>query len=239
MKSNQGLVEYVKNKLGCYYWYGTFGQIASKALYQAKKNQYPAYYTANNYQKQIGDPKQVFDCVGLVKGYLWCENINSKPVYKASQDIGANAMFNRSKNKGDISSMPDIPGILVYKGTKSKKSHVGVYIGSGKVVEAKGHAYGVITSNISDGWLFWGECPFITYDIDGVISDLPSINLYKVKTNTGVILRLRSEPNTNSKVIAKMPQGSIITVLDTVNDWARVKYNGIEGWAYTKYMVKC
>ena len=55
--------------------------------------------------------------------------------------------------------MPKVAGVLVFK-----SGHVGVYIGNGKVIEAKGHAYGVIQSNLSGGgWTKWGYCPWITY----------------------------------------------------------------------------
>ena len=55
--------------------------------------------------------------------------------------------------------MPKIPGVLVFK-----EHHVGVYIGGGVVVEAKGHKYGVIKSNLAGGgWTKWGFCPWIDY----------------------------------------------------------------------------
>ena len=43
-KTNYGLVEYAKAQLGKPYWYGTFGQIGTEALYTAKKKQWPVYY---------------------------------------------------------------------------------------------------------------------------------------------------------------------------------------------------
>ena len=43
-KTALGLVEYAKAQLGKPYWYGTFGQSASKSLYDQKKSQYPQRY---------------------------------------------------------------------------------------------------------------------------------------------------------------------------------------------------
>ena len=68
MKTNYGLVEYCKRQLGLPYWWGTFGQIATKMLYEQKKVQYPNQYLANDFKNQFG--KRVHDCVGLIKGYL-------------------------------------------------------------------------------------------------------------------------------------------------------------------------
>ena len=39
MKASE-FVQWARDQVGCYYWYGTFGQKASKQLYNEKKNQY-------------------------------------------------------------------------------------------------------------------------------------------------------------------------------------------------------
>ena len=44
--------------------------------------------------------------------------------------------------------------------------HVGVYIGDGKVVEARGHSYGVVKTDLkSRNWTKWCKCPYIEYDV--------------------------------------------------------------------------
>lgn len=162
MKSASWLVSYVRSQLGRPYWYGTFGQTASAALYRSKKSQYPSQYTASDFPSQYG--KKVHDCAGLVKGALWCSSVDGAPNYNASEDYNANRFYLNSVSKGPISSLPDVPGMLVFKGTDKNKNHIGVYIGSGKVIEAKGHKYGVVESSISSGWKYWGKCNLISYD---------------------------------------------------------------------------
>lgn len=156
-KTAKGLVEYAIAQLGRPYWYGTFGQAASKALYEQKKNQYPNYYTT----PYNGTTAKVHDCVGLVKGYLWCDGPeDTTPVYDPAQDKSANSMYTACKTKGEMSTMPDIPGLLVFY-----DGHVGVYIGSGEVIEARGRKYGVIKTKLTDRpWKSWGHCPYITYE---------------------------------------------------------------------------
>ena len=68
MKTGHGLTEYAIAQLGRPYWWGCFGQRADGALYAQKKKQYPAYYTAADFQSQYG--QKVHDCVGLIKGYV-------------------------------------------------------------------------------------------------------------------------------------------------------------------------
>lgn len=156
-KTNMGLVEYAKAQLGLPYWYGTFGNIGTVSLYQYKKKQYPSYYTSNDYVSQYG--KRVHDCVGLIKGYLWSDTPTSEPKYNATQDVSANGMLSKCKENGPISTMPEVPGVLVFM-----NKHVGIYIGNGDVIEARGHAYGVVKTKLSGRpWTKWGKCPWIEY----------------------------------------------------------------------------
>ena len=53
-------------------------------------------------------------------------------------DVGANEMYYSATRKGEIATMPDTPGLAVWK-----PGHIGVYIGNGEVVEAMGTKYGV------------------------------------------------------------------------------------------------
>lgn len=162
-KTNTGLLDYAKAQIGLPYWMGTFGQIATDALYRQKKKQLPAYYTASDFKSQYG--KRVHDCVGLIKGYLWSDTPTSTPKYNASQDVSAAGMYSVSEDRGNIASIPNIPGILVYKGsTPSKIYHIGVYGADGYVYEAKGHAYGVVKTKFKSGeWQYWSKCKFIKY----------------------------------------------------------------------------
>ena len=157
-KTNIGLVEYAKAQVGKPYFYGTYGTGASESLYKSKKKQYPKYYTWKWEDKWEGI--KTHDCVGLIKGYLWSNSPeDKKPKYNKEQDTSANGMLKRCVKKGNISTMPDVPGTLVFY-----EGHVGVYEGNGYVIEARGHAYGVVRTKLSSRpWKNWGYCPYITY----------------------------------------------------------------------------
>lgn len=166
-KTAKGLVEYAKAQLGKPYWYGTFGQAASKSLHNQKKKQYPSQYD----WYYAGETAKVHDCVGLIKGYLWCDNpTDNTPTYNASQDISANQMRKACTISGNISTIPEVPGVLVFK-----DGHVGVYIGNGEVIEARGHAYGVVNTKLTARkWTTWGHCPYISYEADPVPTPTPA-----------------------------------------------------------------
>ena len=123
-KTGQGLVEYAKAQLGRPYWWGTFGQTANAGLLAAKRQQYPGYYTAGDFPAQFG--QKVHDCVGLIKGYLWCDAPDGEPIYKAAQDVAVSGLFMACSESGSIDTMPDMPGVCVFM---RDMSHVGVYIG--------------------------------------------------------------------------------------------------------------
>ena len=161
-KTAAGLVAYAKAQIGRPYWYGTYGQIATSALLKAKRAQYPDYYDQKKYKikftSQYG--QRCHDCAGLIKGYLFSETPTSVPVFNAKYDWGANTMLkSHCTEKGKIDTIPELPGVLVFM-----DKHVGVYIGGGYVVEAKGHDSGVVKTALKGrGWTHWGKLAPIDY----------------------------------------------------------------------------
>lgn len=160
VKTGEGLAQYALAQLGRPYWWGTFGQTASAELLAQKRAQYPEYYTADDFESQFG--KRVHDCVGLIKGYLWSETPKSAPVYCAAQDVAVSGLYRSCVRRGDIAKMPQLTGACVFM---EGLGHVGVYVGDGYVVEASGHAKGVVRTRLKDrGWALWGLPGWISYE---------------------------------------------------------------------------
>lgn len=162
MKNNIGLVKYaemaLKEKWG-YVW-GTYGQVLTRALYDQKLKQYPS--GVGNYASFILSTwlnRKTADCVGLIKSYIWFDEDTNKLKYNGKYDVTADMMYDRAKVKGKISTIPEVPGICLWF-----KGHIGIYIGKGWVIEAKGTKYGVVKTKLADGrWTHWLECPYIDY----------------------------------------------------------------------------
>lgn len=158
--NNNDIVRIATSKLTAPYWFGTFGQIASAALLEAKSKQYPQHYTADRmpvYKQQFG--KQVFDCSGLLK-YILMTEAETKPLkYIASLDYSADSFYQKATVRGDIATLPEIPGVGLHS-----TGHVGLYIGNGKLIEARGFAYGTVQSKLQNrSFQHWFYLPNVDY----------------------------------------------------------------------------
>jgi len=162
MKTNWGLVNHVKMALeeSWGYVYGTFGQILTPPLLDYKLTQYSDQITKYiEYIRENYLGKRTVDCIGLIKSYLWWND--GRVLYDSETDTSANKTFlELAKEKGSIDTIPDLPGVCVWK-----NNHVGVYIGNGTVIEAKGTLYGVVQSDLKNGsWAHWFKYPYIDYE---------------------------------------------------------------------------
>ncbi len=163
VKTNLGLVKWALQWVGQRYWFGTCCYDCTTSLLARKTNQYPSHYTTARmaqYKADIAAKKKCTDCVGLIKGYYWAKDDGTQ-VYglDGRPDKGANGMFSAANVKGSISSLPEIPGLLLYS-----PGHVGVYIGGGYAVEARGFSYGVVKTKVAQrGWTHWYQCRYIDY----------------------------------------------------------------------------
>lgn len=167
--TNKGLVTYCQAMLDYKspYWYGTFGQIANEELYVEKKKAYPDQYnkwSKASFSEQYG--KKVHDCSGLIKGYFMTPGSSSYPTapakYDAKYDLSSSALEARATEKGPISTIPELPGLIVWK-----QGHVGVYVGNGYVIEERGHSYGTVKTKLTDRpWEKWLKHPYINYVSD-------------------------------------------------------------------------
>jgi hypothetical protein len=219
-KTNTGLVEYAKAQLGKPYWYGTFGQLATSALHSAKKAQYPKYYNQASYKvdftKQYG--QRVHDCIGLIKGYLWSDTPTSPPKYNAAQDVDANIALKKCIESGKINTLPEIPGLAVFM-----KNHVGVYIGGGYVIEARGHDYGVVKTKLAGrGWTHWGKLPWIKYGTP-TPTKTEGYEMKPFKNTSGKTLNIYADSTLKDKV-GTLFAGSSCTCIGEIANRAIIRY---------------
>ncbi len=162
-KNNLDLVFWAENayeqKWG--YVYGTWGSELTGSLLSEKAKQYPqAVGGSEKFIKENYIGRRVTDCIGLIKGYGWYNN-NGGFSYCSNgmPDVGADRLFNEASEKGEIGTIPDIPGLAVWA-----EGHIGVYIGDGWVIDAKGTEEGMMKTRVEDrAWTHWCRIPYIEY----------------------------------------------------------------------------
>lgn len=163
----KGLVNYIldiyNNKKTLYMWGGIMRPISYSYISQLAK-MYPSQYPAAR-QKTLKTASSMdyfgVDCVGLIKSYYW-SGVGS-PKYSGATDYNAGMMYNAAKVKGKLADLPERSGLILYSKTNP---HVGVYIGSGLVIESTlgSRGDGVSKSKLQAfGWEYWFECPCIDY----------------------------------------------------------------------------
>lgn len=204
-KTSAGLVKWCKDIIAAgkhVYWYGTYCNSCSSSRLEGKKKQYPSHYTADRmdtYRRHISLGKICTDCVGLIKGYYWEQDGVIKYKRNNLPDVSAKGMYNSCKIKGKISAgMPEIPGMLVFN---TSLSHVGVYVGGGRVIEARDFKHGLQNNAMSArSFTLWGLCPSIEYTADEIKKAGGKVNGNAAKPATDTANKV--ETNTTKEVSA-------------------------------------
>ena len=186
-KTNIGLCNFAFNVLNenCGYVYGAFGQDITMSYLKEQQRRFHGDADANLTDSEVQfiydtfGGKPAFDCIGLIKAYLWLDTSSGNIQYASNgfSDFGANSIRETVAIKGNISNIPDIPGLAVWM-----DGHIGIYLGNGEVIEANSNRLGVIKSKLSDNnWTEWFQLPGITY----VTSGTHQIDRWKVSITNG------------------------------------------------------
>ena len=135
------------------YIWGKSGQTWTQASQNAATREQTKRYG----QKWVG--RRVADCSGL---FVWAFKQLGGSIYH-----GSNTMWKKyTTEKGTLTGTMNIrPGTAVFTvGSDGVRGHVGLYVGGGICIEAKGTQYGVVTSKLSR-WDEWGELAGVEYDL--------------------------------------------------------------------------
>lgn len=152
------------------YMLGCFGAPVTDKLIAGKSKQIPAWYTPtkqSQLRKLIGKGYFAFDCVNLLKGILWGWTGDANATYGGAKyksngvpDTNADGMIKLCNDVSNDFSRIDVGEAVWMPG------HIGVYIGSGKVVECTPKWYNKvqITNLSARGWSKHGKLPYIKYE---------------------------------------------------------------------------
>ena len=115
---------------------------------------------------------RIFDCIGLVKCFMWHDysEKNASFYNREIPDWNETMFFHAAKEKGDIGTIPEIAGLMVYQ-----PGHIGIYLGSGQVIETTAAFDKRIILTYFKGnhpdtaykrstWTHWFKMPYLEYD---------------------------------------------------------------------------
>ena len=157
------------------YIWGTRGQTWT----QANQNAATRDMTVKYGQKWVG--RKVADCSGL---FVWAFKQLGASIYH-----GSNTIWNKyTSMTGQVGGTLSIrPGTAVFMVNDNRRTHIGLYIGGGKCIEAQGTRTGVVISDISR-WDEWGQLTDVDYS--GVPADTVEVELPTLrKGSTGAAVK--------------------------------------------------
>ena len=170
----QGLVEYCLKMIkepNIYLWDGN-GQYVTTDIVNELADRFPDWYTPERKAVRLAlADKGIrgWDCIGIIKGYAWNDyHQDNTAWYREDNDFGTRRLIQAAKVQGPIDSMPDKPGVILWK-----PGHVGVYIGDGQVIDVACVTHATDITHLVGGiqqlpieataWTHWLEYPGIDY----------------------------------------------------------------------------
>ncbi|MEH6851822.1 SH3 domain-containing protein, partial [Bacillus pseudomycoides] len=72
------------------------------------------------------------------------------------------------------------------------------------------------------------------------VASLTSTNAFAQEETTATVnatnLNIRQQPTTQSKIVGKVKQGTTVKVLEIQKDWAKISYDGKEGYVSLQFL---
>lgn len=161
---------YCAEKWG-YVW-GLNGELYTQALADRYKTikrstsswRNPATYWTEDCKQWIG--RMAADCSGGIVSALR----QFDPKYG---DRTANTFYNQCTEKGPIKTIPEIPGLCVWR-----DGHIGIYEGDGNVIEFRGTEYGCVRTKLATrNFTNWGRLRDVDYSATPAKQEAVKLNL--------------------------------------------------------------
>ena len=235
------MIDTALSLVGCGYIYGATGWVCTQARADQQAAQYPQYAESIRKYAPKWMGKRCYDCAQLTKAVAKAAGF--------ALPSGATSQWNKFAwaEKGTMDSLPMDKVVFLYRESGGKMQHTGVYLGDGTFVDARGHQYGVLHSQISSyKWTHWAMLPAAA---EKAAAEKPQESAGKEASGTqgkpsaGVIqtsgspVNQRSTPSTKERLYWHIPNGAEVEVLEAPSGgWVKVRYQRREGYVQEEFV---
>jgi hypothetical protein len=234
-------IEYLKNQLGCIYVWGGQGEtdITEEWIKRRETSAVNASRAIALWKKRVAEGKSyiaAFDCSGLIVHFL----MNNGIIKSDTSSRGLYEMSTKLTSREEL-----LPGDFVFRHNGIKIHHVGVYIGDGQVIEAKGRDYGVVQQSIDQSgkgyWNRYGRFePLFEGEEQEPANEFPADYMYDGATY--VNLRQTPDGENSYNIVGTVEKGESVIVLSINNGWAEVlkktEKGYVRGYCYAAWLKK-
>lgn len=236
-QKEQTIYTWLQERIGEGYVWGASGYILTESKLNELIKQYPNNVSYEKNGKWLG--KRVWDCAQLVRGVMKEVSI---PMVS-----GATSQWKKTnwEEKGTIDTLPKNKIACLYRQTSDGvMQHTGIYTGDNYFIDARGSSSGVLKSKLSSyKWTHWGIPKGLytntTSTTTNTTSEVLSV-LYKaiVTADTGKTVNMRNNPSRAADVVAQVPLGTPVDVIEESGEWSRIGVDGKTGYMMAQYLVK-
>lgn len=236
MGIREKFIDYLHRQVGCIYVWGAQGEtditedwIRKKETSAANGDRAVALWRRRMAQGM--EPIAAYDCSGLIMKFMLDEGL-----YKA--DMSSRGLYSGAEKLSRRNDL--IPGDLVFRHNGKRIHHVGVFVGDGMVIEAKGRDEGVVLRLMdASGKTYWnryGRLPvLIEGEQPGGDTEYPATYYYSGAT----YVNLREKPE--GSIMGRVSRGDRVLVLGEQDGWAEVikkESRYLRGWCASGRLKK-
>ena len=223
---HKAAVEKALSLVGQGYIYGAKGQICSPVFRQQQAAQYPDQADNILTTGAKWDGKPVWDCAQLTRAVAKAGGV--------SLVSGATSQWTKTmwRKTGTIETLPGNETVFMFRQADGVMQHVGVALGDGACVHARGTEAGVVLQQV-------GEYPWTHWAVPGwPEEEEEKMAAATVTAPTGSTVRMRVLPRKDAVVIASVPVGSAVNVYGEEQGWSLIELeNGVKGYMMSEFLT--
>lgn len=224
-----GLVNFAQEALGSGYIFGAYGQTNTARFRNGRAELYPQYAPLIQRFSAAWDGLPAYDCIGLFKAYILATGAQV-----AIRDINTTAAWALWVDAwGPLEGAQLAPGTALFRveGPRMLVKHIGIYVGDGRVIHARGTRWGVVEDILPNVFTHWATLNWLEMDtaqdarahVTGPF--LPTGTLAVVESDSAGRVTVSSTPHEAGKVRPSMgyfADGTLVTVLAVPDEISRL-----------------